>query len=139
MKKLACRYAVIQFMPHADTEEFVNIGIVVACPQTGFFGFRLEARKTKRVTDFFGELSPEIYTAAVLVMNGELHRIKGQLEHQQGEDVATRTRALFDSATHAREALVKFSAARAALAESPEQELDRLYKHYVDRTFATSS
>lgn len=139
MNQFACRYALVRFMPHSDTEEFVNIGIVVACPQTGFFGFRLEARKHKRVTDFFVGLSPEMYTAAVLVMNGELHRIQELLERQSGEDIATRTRALFDSVTHAREAMVRFSKARVALADSPEAELDRLFSHYVDQTYATTA
>ncbi|WP_067278357.1 DUF3037 domain-containing protein [Mitsuaria sp. 7] len=138
MNQLACCYALVRFMPHSDAEEFVNVGVVVACPQTGFFDFRLKTQNTKRVTDFFG-LSPKIYVAAVLVMNGELHRVKEQLEHQPGGDVATRTRALFEGVTHPREAQVKFSKARVALADSPEAELDRLYKHYVDRTFASAT
>src|ERR1700754_1253453 len=104
MTQLACRYALVRFMPHSDTEEFVNIGIVVACPQTGFFGFRLEDQKHKRVPDFFEGLSPEMYSAAVLVMSGELERVKRQLERQQGDDIAARTRALFEGVTHAREA-----------------------------------
>lgn len=136
MKEVACRYALVRFMPHSDTEEFVNIGIVVACPQTGFFGFRMEAAKHKRVTDFFDGLSPEMYSAAVRVMSAELERVKEQLERQQGEDIARRTRALFDSATHAREAQVKFSKARVAVAASPEAELNRLYEHYIARTGA---
>ncbi|RZI59379.1 MAG: DUF3037 domain-containing protein [Rubrivivax sp.] len=134
MTQLACRYALVRFMPHSDTEEFVNIGIVVACPQTGFFGFRLEARKHKRITDFFVGLSPETYTSAVLVMASELHRVKEQLDHRTGEDVATRTRSTFDNVTHAREAMVKFSKARVILADSPEVELERLFSHYVDQT-----
>lgn len=137
MNKLACRYAVVQFMPHADTEEFVNIGVVLACPQTGFFDFQLESRKYKRVTDFFDELSPEMYRAAVRVIRGELQRVQTQLSEQLRDEVVWRTRAFFDRATHAREAMIRFSSPRVVLAESPQNELDRLYRHYVDRNFAT--
>ena len=137
MNKLACRYAVVQFMPHAETEEFVNVGVVVACPQTGYFNFKLETRKHKRVTDFFDELQPAAYRAALNVMRDELDRTKRMLANMHGEDLAGLTRAIFDGATHAREALVRFSKTRVVLAEAPERELDRLFKHYVDRAFAT--
>lgn len=136
MNKLACRYAVVQFMPHAETGEFVNIGIVLACPQTGYFGYKLQTRKHKRVTDFFDELPPEMYRAAVRVIGDELQRVQALLGANRSE-MAERTRAFFDRATHPREALIKFGTVRVLLAESPERELARLYLHYVDRDFAT--
>jgi hypothetical protein len=137
MNKLACRYAVVQFMPHAETEEFVNVGVVVACPQTGFFDFKLETRKHKRVTDFFDELAPATYRAAMAVMRDELERTKQALTHLHGEDLVAMTRMIFDQATHPREALVRFSKPRVVLAEAPAKELERLSNHYVDRAFAS--
>lgn len=52
MKKLICNYSVIRFLPYPETREFVNIGILACCPQVGWMDYALEARKTKRVSDF---------------------------------------------------------------------------------------
>ena len=53
MNKLACRYAILKFLPYTETGEFANVGVVLACPATGFFGFKLETRRYARFTDFF--------------------------------------------------------------------------------------
>ena len=71
MKKLACRYAVVQFVPYSETGEFVNAGVVLVCPQTGYFDFRLQTRKYARVTAFFDELAPKVYLTAIKVIQGE--------------------------------------------------------------------
>lgn len=60
MNRIGCRYAIVRFLPYAETQEFANVGIVLACPETGYFGFRLEIRHTRRFTDFFKELCPRV-------------------------------------------------------------------------------
>lgn len=32
MNKLACQYAVVRFLPYAETGEFANVGVALACP-----------------------------------------------------------------------------------------------------------
>jgi len=39
--KLTCNYAVAHFLPYAVTEEFVNIGVILHCRETGYLDFRL--------------------------------------------------------------------------------------------------
>ncbi len=41
MKQFVCNYAPVRFLPYRETGEFVNVGVVLHCPQTDFFGFRL--------------------------------------------------------------------------------------------------
>ncbi|TAM57619.1 MAG: DUF3037 domain-containing protein [Rhodanobacter sp.] len=41
MNRFACQYAIIRFLPYAETGEFANVGVVLACPATGYFGARL--------------------------------------------------------------------------------------------------
>jgi hypothetical protein len=60
MKKFACRYAVVQFVPYSETGEFANVGVVLICPETGYFGFQLQTRKYARVTAFFDELKSPV-------------------------------------------------------------------------------
>ena len=59
--KYVCNYAVARFMPYAETEEFVCIGVVLICPITGYFGYRLENKRRDRVTGFFPELAPDVF------------------------------------------------------------------------------
>ena len=45
MKRLFAHYTLVRLLPQADAGEFANIGVVLACPETGYFGFRLMKRK----------------------------------------------------------------------------------------------
>lgn len=137
MKKLACRYAVVQFVPYSETGEFVNTGVVLVCPQTGYFDFRLQTRKYARVTAFFDELAPKVYLTAVKVIQGEMERVRDLLARATTIGTDELARAAFTSLVHPREAIIRCSPARMLLAEAPEKELERLFEHYVDRAFAT--
>lgn len=135
MKKLACRYAIIQFMPYPETGEFANAGIVLACPKTGFFSYKLEKKKYARVTNFFEELGPSVYLEAMKHFEAELSRIKSILAADVTQPQIVRN--VFDHLVHPREAIVRFGEQRAIMAESPEEILDVLFDHYVGRKFVT--
>ena len=87
MKLVACRYAVVQFAPYRETGEFANAGVVLMCPETGYFGFKLQTRRTKRITDFFDELPRSFYVRAVKAMEDELQRVAGVVAHAPGTGV----------------------------------------------------
>jgi Protein of unknown function (DUF3037) len=138
MKLVACRYAVVQFAPYRETGEFANAGVVLLCPETGYFDFKLQTRRTKRITDFFDELPREFYLRAVKAMGDELQRVAqsvAEAAHHPGR--ADHLRHLFDSLIHPREAMVRFSAPRAVMTADPEAELIKQFDHQVDRSFAT--
>lgn len=138
MTKLACRYAVVQFVPYNETGEFVNVGVVLVCPLTGYFDFRLQTRRHARVTAFFDELEAKVYLTAIKVIQGEIERVRDLLARTDptaGTHELTRT--AFTSLVHPREAIIRFSAARALLTDAPEAELKRLFEQYVDRAFVT--
>ena len=79
MKKLACNYSVIRFLPYPETEEFANVGVLACCPETGWMNFILEQRKTKRIRDFFPELDVDMYTAGRKHFNTEMCRLTAEL------------------------------------------------------------
>jgi hypothetical protein len=139
MKKFACRYAIVQFLPYSETGEFANVGLVLTCPTTGFFEFKLGIRKYGRVTGFFDELPPDVYRTAMKLMEGELTRVRG-LVHEQasGPHRADQIRALLDGLVHPREAIVRFGPVRPVLTDDPQEELGKLFEYYVDRSFATA-
>jgi Protein of unknown function (DUF3037) len=134
MNTYACRYAVVQFVPYTETEEFANVGVVLACPETGFFDFKLQTRRVRRVTAFFDELPGNVYRHAVRVFQGELERVKGLATQERS---TAGVRDLFKALIHPREAIVRFGRERVVLATDPALELQRLYEHYVERSFAT--
>lgn len=137
MNKFACRYAVLQLVPYRETGEFANVGVVIVCPNTGYFGFQLQTRKYKRVTDFFDSLPKHVYLNAIQVMRLELMRIAGVVQAAPKNNRADYVRKVFDSLIHPRESLMRFSAARAVITEDPEAELKRQFDHHVDRAFVT--
>ncbi len=137
MKQVACRYAVVQFTPYTETGEFANVGVVLMCPQTGYFDFKLQTRKYKRITDFFAELPRNVYLRAMQGIAAELRRIAKMLEADRVVGRQDFMREVFEGMVHPREAIVRFSRPRVVLTDDPAGELVAKFDHYVDRSFAT--
>jgi DUF3037 family protein len=133
MDKLACRYATVRFLPYPETGEFANVGIVLACPAVGYFGFRLQRRRYGRITQFFEHLDAKIYTQAICHFEQELARVKAAEGADRNADLL---RAAFDALTHPREAILRFGERRAILARDPAQATDQLFARYVEHDFA---
>lgn len=138
MKSYGCRYAIVQFVPYTETGEFANVGVVLACPETGYFGFKLQTRRYGRITGFFDELHRDVYLAAVKTIQAELERVQRMVvalpaDQKRGDSV----RGLLGALAHPREAMVRFGAVRPVLTADPAAQLNQLFDHYVDRAFAT--
>lgn len=138
MKQVACRYAVVQFVPYLETGEFANVGVAMVCPQTGYFGFKLQStRKSKRITGFFDELPRTVFARAVQGIRAELLRIDELVTRLTATGRPEAVRDVFEALTHPREAIVRFSGLRVVLTDDPIRELADKFDHYVDRSFAT--
>lgn len=139
MKKFACQYAIVRFLPYLETGEFANVGVVMLCPEAGLFEFRL-LRHVRRITAFFEELDAGIYRRAANDFKLELKRIRKWLDDNQGNamDVGL-ARHLFAELTRPREALMRFDGVRVVLATDPAQQFEELFGHYVERNFATKA
>jgi hypothetical protein len=131
MKKFACRYALIQLLPYSETGEFANIGILLVCPQTGHWIYKLETQKYKRYTDFFKGLDHHVYRDAVAMIEAELKR----LQNLSAGATADQLLNTFNFTVHPREAIIRFSEPRGRLTDNPEQELVNLFGHYVEFGF----
>lgn len=139
MKKLACQYAIVRFLPYLETGEFANVGIVMSCPESGFFEFKLLTH-VRRITAFFEELDAMIYRRARGDFNQELLRIRNILNPIHGvAKEAGLAQHLFAELTRPREVMMRFEGVRMVLAENPAQQLQELFGHYVERNFATKA
>ena len=141
MKELVCNYAIARFLPYRETGEFVNIGVVLACPQVGFFDYLFVKRKHKRVTDFFPELDLDIFKSALQSFLLEMERLKTVDKNDAltqyyllGE--AKNNQQQFRELVRPRETLLHFGEVGTILAQNPAAKLRELFEYYIKRQFA---
>ena len=127
----AARYAIVRFLPYAETEEFANVGVLLHAPEAGVFAFRL-VEKWRRVGAFFNTLDRRVFTTARKEFEGELLRLQ-----QAVRATPAWGRQAFDDVTRPRESMFRFSAPRAVLTDDAEATLDALFGKYVEHAFAT--
>ncbi len=134
----AALYSIIRFLPYVETGEFANVGVVLFSPDARYFDFRL-LTKMRRVTTFFDRLDRRIVAEALRGYRTEMRRVAALVQEHFGAGLVApkEARQLFDEVTRARESVIRFSEPRTLLAADPVAELDRLYEHFVERTFAT--
>ncbi|MGB1950547.1 MAG: DUF3037 domain-containing protein [Marinobacter sp.] len=138
MKRIACQYAIVRFMPYIETGEFANIGILLWAPKIRYLGFKLLRKKHARITQFFEELDRGVYLKTIANLDAEFCRVQGMLKDQTGEFSDNDReygfhKGLFQELIRPRETIVRFSEQRAVLAENPGKTLAELYEYYVDR------
>ncbi len=137
MTRLACQYAIIRFLPYAETGEFANVGVALACPSTGYFDARLMPTKnTRRVTSFFDQLDKRIYRESLRYLSDELTRTRDMLRQNTESNRNSLVRHTFLELTRPREALLRFSETRAVLVSDEEKALEKLFARFVERDFA---
>ncbi len=139
MKKFACQYAIVRFLPYRETGEFANVGVVMLCPEAGIFQFKLTTH-VKRISAFFDELEISIYRHTAKTFKKELQRIQKWLDIKQGQRMDVElAKHLFTELTRVREAMMHFDEVRVVLADDPVHQFDELFGHYVERNFATKT
>lgn len=127
MKYYACKYSLIQFAPFRETDEFANVGVLLACDDFRFFDFRIETQHTKRYTDFFHNLDVKFYNFAVKSYEEKLQEVQLLLQQNSYQKALD----IFDAVVQPREPAIRFGAPRVILSEDPKQELEKLFQHYV--------
>lgn len=141
MRELACNYSTVRFLPYRETGEFVNVGVVVSCPEIGFFDFKLAPARLRRVKGFFPELNQNILTEAVQSMDATLRsrRNNGALlgaERDIQASAVTASLEEFRWLLKRRETLLHFADPGALVTRDPKQALIDLYDRLVKRKFA---
>src|SRR5690242_16946572 len=124
MKDVVCNYAIARFRPYRETGEFVNVGVVLLCPQLGYFGYLFERRKQKRITDFFPELEEEVFKAGLqglLVELARLSSVGGNSQYVLSGEPEARIPAVKEL-VRPRETLFHLSEAETVLAQDPHEK-----------------
>ncbi|WP_454268571.1 DUF3037 domain-containing protein [Roseovarius sp. MBR-51] len=135
-------YTIVRFAPFSETGEFANIGIVLISPSLNYFDFKVQRKKYRRITAFFAEAYPKVYQSAVRNLCEELTRMRAATTRDRKQlalnfEERSLTNLLLHELTRKKEGVIRFSEVRMVLAKDASSELERLYRYYVDRDFAT--
>lgn len=129
-----CHYAIVRFRPFPETGEFANVGIVALEPRTGAIQYRLSRKRFRRVTQFFSDLDPKLFSTAIRLYESELSRVR-KLAATERYGVSSN---LFASVVRSRETVILCSEIRSASFEAPfEKFIEQLFDRYVGRNFVT--
>ncbi|MEC4728885.1 DUF3037 domain-containing protein [Shewanella sp. D64] len=128
-----CKYAIIRFMPFAETEEFANVGILLYAPKQGFVDFKLAPMRFARVTDFFDDLDGALYSNALRSFTEELERVRIFGRKMLGREQVN----FFQEVTRYREGVMTFGGTSSMLCDDPTIALEALFERYIGRSFAT--
>lgn len=133
MQRLIAHYTLVRLLPQADAGEFANIGVVLACPATGFLAYRLITRYA-RITRFFEEFAGDLFPRVRKEVNAELQHVQQHVlrSNASSRDEAMVLRAMQDLAKP-RESLIRYAPLRVAMADDPQALLDLLFVRYVQR------
>ena len=142
MNELVCNFAPLRFLPYREIGEFMNVGVVLHCPQTDYFGYRLlSGERTGRVKGAFPELDLDILKSGLQGVAGELERVQA-VHHpmptgqQVAPEVALNLMREFQEIVRRREGLFHYGESGSLLAKTPEEALDHLFDRFVERQFA---
>jgi len=142
VERWVLNYAAVRFMPHRETAEFVNVGVVAACPEIDFFDFKLMPRRAARVRKFFPEVDRDIFekSLAAIDVDFKTRRNIGKLLTEGCEDLSTASARAkveeFTSLMRRRESILHFSEPRTCLTDDPQAKVKDLYDRLVNRSFA---
>ncbi len=115
-----CSYYVVRYAPHAEREEFLNIGILLHSPQEQFLDC-LITRDVRRIRDFYRQADLEF-----------LRGLQGYFEQQiqQHEDnLQGFLEAMEQSLSHA----IQLAPARPVAAAEPREQILQLFERLVGK------
>lgn len=118
-------YAVIRVVPQVEREEFVNVGVILSCPDLGFLGTRLRVDETRLLA-----LAPELDVADVRAHLAAFETVcRGGAE--AGALGAMTPRQRFYWLVAPRSTVIQTSATHTGLCIDPADTLERLLTRYV--------
>ena len=118
-------YAVVRVVPHAEREEFMNVGVILSCQAAGYLDAAFDVDE-KRLAAFapgldVDELQAHLEAIRRICAGGDAGGTIGRLPR----------RARFDWLVAPRSTIVRTSAAHAGLCSDPRQALQHLLRRMV--------
>jgi hypothetical protein len=130
-----CNYALLRFRPYAETEEFVNVGVLVMCQQPCLLEFEAERELPARAKALFPRENERTFAAALEALRMEMERARAGTHDPKSVKMA------FDETVRIRESVFRFGEVRTILTGKPQQLVNELFARYVrmDATVGSQS
>ena len=138
MNEVTCNYAISRFRPYRETGEFVNVGVVLMCSETGFFDYRFATGLSPRISNFFPDLDINVFQAAFNGLLQELARVTARERDEHLHPPVLRegtpaSLARFRELVRPREALFFFGEVGTVMAADPRAKLEEFFQRCVQR------
>lgn len=127
----AMQYTIIRFMPHVQTREFANIGVIAACPKTGYFDYKIESRYS-RLSHFFKYFNAEVFRQSLIAFEMELKRVQDNLHYATPSQIQVATEHL----AQPRETILQTNGISVCMAADEATQLQTLFDYYIHCSFA---
>ena len=127
--KTLFEFAVVRFMPFAETQEFANVGIVLWSSNPNTVLTKLAPAPFNRINNFFDDLDGKLYGNAREIMELELRRIKHYVMNSSMKEFD----AVMSELTRQREGVMTYSEVGGILADNAEYVLNKLYATFIGR------
>ncbi|MCL7836491.1 DUF3037 domain-containing protein, partial [Pasteurella multocida] len=118
-------YSFVRFRPYFETGEFVNVGLLMCEPEKRKLTYRLVAKNSKRVNDFF--YKSKIFETIRETINEELEYIVNQSFNGSTQEMAT----FFHHYVDVKEGIIQYSNAAVGMVENPQDYFDNLYDQFI--------
>jgi hypothetical protein len=120
-----CNYALLQFLPYAETGEFVNVGVLVACQQPCLLHFEAETEMPARVKAMFPRQNELAFAAAMGAFGKEMLRVQNAVRDPKS------CQMLFGEMVRRRESLFRFGEVRTILTDDPSHLAGELLRRFI--------
>ncbi|MEP7005614.1 MAG: DUF3037 domain-containing protein [Sphingomonas bacterium] len=125
------QYVIVRFRPILETGEFANVGVVVYDPNGGRIVYKLASRRFRRVTQFFENIEPHVYSESISVLDDKLSRI-ADLSSFRNVDTSE---LMFDMTISAQSGVIAFSDVRSVMGQDIKKTVSTLFERLVRRNF----
>ena len=121
-------YALLQLSPQPDSEEAVNVGVYLLCPQAGWAELASLPELPGRARAMFPDLPEWLYALALEQQAAQLAQMKQHALHQPPSDWLAQAHAYLAP----EEGILRLGTLRhVCVADHPEQALFKLFVQYV--------
>ncbi len=120
-----CNYAILRFRPYAETEEFVNVGVLAMCTQPCLLHFAAETTMPARAKTLFPEQNEQTFASALNALTRDMNRLKAQAHEPKTVQIT------FNETVRIRKSVFRFGGIRTILTDEPENLAEELFRRYV--------
>jgi hypothetical protein len=120
-----CNYALLRYLPYPETEEFVNVGVLISCLQPCLLDFKEEPEMPARAKALFPLQDAGAFAAATGAFTKDMRRAKGEARNPRT------CKMLFSDLVRPRESTLRFGEIRTIVTDNPHHLADELFRRYV--------